>query len=112
MLAGAGGGSGDHPFWLALEEINRRTWIHGEIVALAALAIAWHAGEAPELLAGRLGRCQVRYAPEAVGVSRPEFDRGLEYVPPLHGGARHRLDPAPRADRRRARLRAVDFLHS
>ena len=26
--------SGDHPFWIALETANQRTWIHGELVAL------------------------------------------------------------------------------
>ena len=114
MLAasGAGGGSGDHPFWLALEEINRRTWIHGEIVALAALAIAWHAGESPELLAGRLRRCQVRFAPEEVGVSRREFDKGLEYVPRYmeKRGIDSILRREPIAGERASEL--WDFLHS
>ena len=112
MLAGAGGGSGDHPFWLALEDINRRTWIHGEIVALAALAIAWHAGESPELLAQRLRRCQVRCAPEAVGVSRREFDRGLEYVPRYmeERGIDSILRREPIAGERASEL--WDFLHS
>ena len=113
MLAASGGGSGDHPFWLALEDINRRTWIHGEIVALAALAIAWHAGEAPELLAGRLRRCQVRYAPGDQSESRvQEFDKGLEYVPRYmeERGIDSILRREPIAGERASEL--WDFLHS
>ena len=106
MLAGAGGGSGDHPFWLALEDINRRTWIHGD-----------RRPRGPgDRLARRRGPGAARRTPAPLpGALRPRISRSLAprvrqgpgVRPPLHGGARHRLDPAPRADRRRARLRAV-----
>ena len=40
----------DHPLWLAAEEINDRTWVHGEFVALGGVVIAWYCGEDPATL--------------------------------------------------------------
>lgn len=78
----AGTESGDHPFWLALELINDRGWIHGEVVALGAVIIAWQAEAAPEKLTTMLNACQVRIRPSAMGLSYEELRKGLEFVSP------------------------------
>jgi glycerol-1-phosphate dehydrogenase [NAD(P)+] len=77
----SGGKSGDHPFWIALELINDRTWIHGELVALGAVIISWQADSQPERLIQMLESCQVRFRPEEMGLSYSELRRGLEFVP-------------------------------
>ncbi len=77
----SGGKSGDHPFWIALELINDRTWIHGELVALGGVIIAWQAGADPQTLIKMLEDCQVRFRPEEMGLSYAELRRGLEVVP-------------------------------
>ena len=41
--------SGDHDFWLALEEKHNISYIHGEMVAFSAIIIAWHCDEQPEI---------------------------------------------------------------
>jgi glycerol dehydrogenase-like iron-containing ADH family enzyme len=78
---GPAGVSGDHSFWLALELVNDRAWIHGEMVALGAVAIAWNAEAAPETIIARLDACKVRFRPSEMGLSRNELKRGLEFVP-------------------------------
>ena len=78
---GPAGVSGDHNFWLALELVNDRAWIHGELVALGAVIIAWNAEAAPERLTARLDECKVRYRPSEMGLSREELQKGLEFVP-------------------------------
>ena len=77
----SGGKSGDHPFWVALETINDRTWIHGELVALGAVIISWQAGGDPDALIAKLEGCKVRFRPEEMGLSYAELRRGLEFVP-------------------------------
>jgi glycerol dehydrogenase-like iron-containing ADH family enzyme len=72
--------SGDHPFLHALELVNDQNWIHGEIVALAALIIVWHCGD-DDGLAARLDRCQVRRRPTQMGLSREALRKGLEFAP-------------------------------
>ena len=79
--AQASGGSGDHPLWHAFENANDDAWVHGEIVAMGSVIIAWHAGETPERLTDWLRQCSVRFAPTEIGISREEFDRGMEHVP-------------------------------
>ena len=76
-----GGESGDHPFWLALELINDKAWVHGELVALGAVMISWQAGFAPEELVARLRASQVRFSPQAMSLTREELRRGVDYVP-------------------------------
>ena len=76
-----GGPSGDHPFWLALELINDRAWIHGELVALGAVIIAWLAAADPQTLIARLDACQVRFRPGQMGLSRQALRRGMDYMP-------------------------------
>ena len=71
----------DHPLWLAAEEINDRTWVHGEFVALAAVVIAWHCEEGAETLAEWLDTCMVRWCRDDMGVSREELRKTLEYGP-------------------------------
>ena len=71
----------DHTFWLGAEEINERSWIHGEFVALAALVIAWHCEERSEMLADWLDVCRVRRRPTEIGLSRDELLRAVEYAP-------------------------------
>ena len=73
--------SGDHPFWLALEQINDRAWIHGELVALGAVMIAWQAGIGLEKLTDRMRKCRVRLRPSEMGLSREELKKGLEFAP-------------------------------
>lgn len=72
---------GDHPLWLAAEEINDRGWIHGEFVGLGAVIIAWHCEEGVATLTGWLDTCKVRWRPGEMGVSRQELRKALEYVP-------------------------------
>ncbi len=73
--------SGDHPLWLACEAINRRTWIHGEMVALGAIIIAWACGDECAGYLDRLDRCQVRRRPGEIGLEREQLRKGLEFVP-------------------------------
>ena len=73
--------SGDHDFWLALEEKYNTSYIHGEMVAFSAIIIAWHCDEQPEVLTNRLDRCKVRRRPREVGISREELRAGLEFAP-------------------------------
>ncbi len=73
--------SGDHLFLIALELVNDKCWIHGEVVALGAVIIAWQCDECPEALISRLDRCRVRHRPTQMGISREELSKGLEFVP-------------------------------
>ncbi|MCZ6677918.1 MAG: iron-containing alcohol dehydrogenase [Candidatus Poribacteria bacterium] len=73
--------SGDHPFWLALELVNDKGWIHGEMVALGAIIISWQCDAQPETLIERLDRCKVRRRPTEIGLSREELRKGLAFVP-------------------------------
>ena len=83
---------GDHVFWIGLEEVNNKGWVHGEAVAMAAVVIAWHCGESPETLVGRLDTCKVRWRPGEIGISRDELRIGLEFAPGFM------LDPENRRD--------------
>ena len=73
--------SGDHTFWMGLEEVNDKGWVHGEAVAMAAVVIAWHCGESPEALIDWLDACRVRWRPEEIGISRDDLRIGLEFAP-------------------------------
>ena len=73
--------SGDHPFWLALEERHNTSYIHGEMVAFSAIIIAWQCDEQPEILTDRLDRCNVRRRPKEVGITREELRAGLDFAP-------------------------------
>ena len=81
VLLQPGSESRNYPFWLALELVNNKGYIHGEIVALGALIIAWQCGEQPELLAKWPDRCRVWHRPTEMGLSRAELRKGLEFVP-------------------------------
>ena len=72
---------GDHTFCIGFEEVNNKAWVHGEVVALAAVIIAWHCEQSPETLAERLDTCRVRWRPGDMGVSRDELKKGLELAP-------------------------------
>ena len=71
----------DHTLWLAAEEINRKTWVHGEFVALGALVIAWYCDERPDLLAEWLDTCRVRRHPSEIGLAKNELRKALDYCP-------------------------------
>ncbi len=71
----------DHPFLQAIELVNDRGWVHGELAALGAVIVAWQCGESPETLTSWLDRCRVRRTPAAMGVGRRELLRGLEFCP-------------------------------
>lgn len=73
--------SGDHYFLIALEFVNNRSWIHGELVALGALLIAWLCDAQPEDLIERLERCRVRRRPTEMELGREQLRRGLAFVP-------------------------------
>ena len=72
---------GDHDFVFALELANDKGWIHGEVVALGAIIIAWQCDEHPEELTARLDACRVRRRPAEMGISREQLWRGLAYTP-------------------------------
>lgn len=73
--------SADHAFLFALQEINNKSWIHGEVVALGALIISWHCNEEDACdFAAALDRCRVRRRPSQLGIDRQELRRGLAYV--------------------------------
>ena len=71
----------DHSLWLAAEEINCRTWIHGEFVALCALVIAWYCKENPEMFADWLDICRIRRKPSEIGLAKSHLRRALDYAP-------------------------------
>lgn len=73
--------SGDHSFVGGIELVNNKGWVHGEIVALAAIIIAWQCDESPETLASRLDTCKVRRRPSEMGLGRDELRKGLEFMP-------------------------------
>ena len=72
---------GDHSFWLAMEQANNKGWVHGEMVALGAVIIAWHCEESPAIFISWLDACKVRRRPTEMGISREELQRGLEFAP-------------------------------
>ena len=74
-------GSGDHDFAFALELMCDRGWIHGELVAMGAVIIAWYCDADPQRLLSRLDKCLVRYRPSQMDISRDALRRVLEYVP-------------------------------
>ena len=82
----------DHTLWLAAEEINRKTWVHGELVALSALVIAWHCGESPDMFVGWLDACRVRRRPSEIGVAKGELRRTLDYAPTFMADAANGRD--------------------
>ena len=73
--------SGDHPFWIALETANQRTWVHGELVALGAMIITWCCAGDTAGLAKRLDCCRVRWRPRQMGLERTALQKGLAFVP-------------------------------
>jgi glycerol-1-phosphate dehydrogenase [NAD(P)+] len=95
----------EHPFWLGAEEVNDKAWIHGELVALGALVIAWYCGESPETLAGWLDSCQVRRRPSEIGISKAELLKAVQYAPRFMSDEANgrdirsilRLEPMPEA---------------
>lgn len=76
-----GTASGDHPFWIGLETINKMTWIHGELVALAAMIITWCCEGDTAGFAERLDRCRVRWRPGQMGLEREALKQGLVFAP-------------------------------
>ncbi len=72
---------GDHLFLHAIELVNEKAWIHGEVVSLGAMIIAWLCREKPEILASRLDTCRARWRPTQIGISREELLRGLTFIP-------------------------------
>ena len=70
--------NGDHPFLHVIELANDRSWVHGEIVALGAIIIAWLCDENPEKLIDWLAKCKVRYRPAETGVGYEHLYKGLK----------------------------------
>jgi glycerol dehydrogenase-like iron-containing ADH family enzyme len=71
----------DHEFDFATEQANDRGLVHGEACALGAVLTLWHTDENPEGLIEALDRCQVRFRPRDIGLSKVELGRGLEELP-------------------------------
>ena len=76
----------DHSFLQALELVNDKSWVHGELAALGAVIVTWHCEPpAVEALIERLQTCHVRWRPQDMGVSRDELSRGLAFCPQYFG---------------------------
>ena len=73
--------AGEHFLLTVIELVNDRNWIHGEIVALGSVIIAWHCNEHPETLISWLDMCKVRHRPRQIGLNREELRKGLEAAP-------------------------------
>ena len=73
--------SGDHSFQLVVEPVNDKAWVHGELVALAAVIIAWQCEESPETLTSWLDTCLVRRRPSEMGMTAAELQKGLDAMP-------------------------------
>ena len=71
----------DHQFVVGVEMANDRSWVHGEMVALGAVIIAWQCDEEPETLLSWLDACLIRRRPSQMGLGRPELRKGLEFAP-------------------------------
>jgi glycerol dehydrogenase-like iron-containing ADH family enzyme len=81
MLRHEAAPNADHSFCFALEYVNDQFWIHGEEVALGAVIVAWNADQKPETLIDWLDRCQVRFRPQEMQISKEQLRRGLEILP-------------------------------
>ena len=73
--------SADHSFCFAVELANDKFWIHGESCALAAVIVAWHTGQQPELLIAKLDTCRIRFRPLDMDMTREQLRLGLEQLP-------------------------------
>src|SRR5690606_32316846 len=71
----------DHMLLFALQEANKKEWIHGEAVALGTQIISWRCRESAEGNTRALDRCPVRRRPSQLGITNEELRRGLAYVP-------------------------------
>lgn len=71
----------DHPFSQAIENINGKGWVHGELCGLGAIIIAWHCEESPETPISWFDACKVRRRPSEMGISREELRKALEFLP-------------------------------
>ena len=81
VLKHPGAINADHFFLRCLELVNDRSWIHGEVVALAALIICFLCDEGGQEFRAMLDRCRVRRRPKEMGISRAELALGLEAIP-------------------------------
>jgi glycerol dehydrogenase-like iron-containing ADH family enzyme len=79
--------SGDHSFIVAAELANDKSWVHGELAALGAVAIAWHTDQGPETIIDRLDSCKVRWRPGDMGMSKDELAKALAECPSYMGDA-------------------------
>ena len=71
----------DHPFLQAIELVNDKGWVHGELAGLGSIIVAWQCDESPETLTDWLDRCKVRRRPEEMGISHDELLSALEFCP-------------------------------
>lgn len=74
---------GDHALDFYMELAHRRTWVHGEVVALGAVIVTWHADQPTDRLVGWYDACRVRWRPEDQGITKQELAKALEYGPDL-----------------------------
>lgn len=63
-----------------IEDAAQRGLVHGEMAALGAVIVCWATGE-PDLLVDWLGKCQVRFRPQDIGLDRAELQRALQLAP-------------------------------
>jgi glycerol-1-phosphate dehydrogenase [NAD(P)+] len=67
----------DHQFLADLETTSSRHWIHGEVVALGAVIVAWLCGGDTQRLVSRLDRCLVRWRPSDIELQQCELRLAL-----------------------------------
>ena len=67
----------DHQFLTAVETVSARRWVHGEVVALGAVIIAWLCGSDALGLTERLERCLVRWRPAQIDLHPHELEQAL-----------------------------------
>ena len=72
----------DHLFLQALELINNRTWVHGELAALGSVIVTWYC-EPPDVagLIERMDTCRVRWRPKDMDLSRDALSKALAFCP-------------------------------
>jgi len=70
----------DHVIHHTIELVCDRRFVHGEMTALGSVIATWATGQHQEHLE-RLDRCQVRYRPAAMGLTKDELRRVLAELP-------------------------------
>ena len=70
----------EHILALTMEYVSDKGLIHGEVTALGSVIVSWVTGQHQEHLE-RLARCNVRYRPTTIGLSREDLRDSLAALP-------------------------------